>query len=264
VSEARALVHAAGAVLIEDAAQSLGACAGGMRVGVQGDFGLFSFGPGKPLSIGGGGLVCTGSGGYARALAGSWERLAAPTELAGRWALLRLGLYSLAFHPAGWWLASKAGAQKVGDNEASWGYALRGLAPSQAAVGLRLLPMLDAINHQRRTRASRWLAGLQGTPGLILPRAAQEGAIYLRLPLVAGSDRLPTGLAGQLQRRLAEAGIGVGRMYRRTLGEIFPELAAGPFPGAEQVARGLLTLPTNHYVTQDDIMLGVEIIRQSV
>ncbi|MCC6169598.1 MAG: DegT/DnrJ/EryC1/StrS family aminotransferase [Caldilineaceae bacterium] len=262
VNEAMAVARAVGAVVVEDAAQALGARYAGRAVGTHGDFGLFSLGPGKPLSTGGGGVVCARDATHAAALARTWQRLAQPGVAATGWALARLGLFSLAFHPAGWWLASKAGAHKVGDHEASWGYALRGLTASQAAVGLRLLPSLDAINAARRARAQAWLEQLQGLPGVIWPPAqgVDGEAVYLRLPLVLQDVERADGL----QARLAAAGIGAGRMYRRTLDEIFPALRGAAYPGATQVARGLLTLPTNHYVDSRDIRRGAAILRQAL
>jgi dTDP-4-amino-4,6-dideoxygalactose transaminase len=259
VEEAIRLAHGVGAVVIEDAAQAMGANWGGRPVGTRGDFGLFSLGPGKPLSTGGGGILCTRDATYATALARTWQTLPPPGAAATAWALARIGIFTLAFHPTGWWLAAKAGAQKAGDNEASWGYARHGLAAAQAAVGLRLLPSLAAINRARRTRAWAWLEQVQALPGVILPpvHGAEEGAIYLRLPLVVEE----AGRADKLQARLAAAGIGAGRMYRRTLDEIFPQLRGPALPGATQVARGLLTLPTNHYVHSRDIQRGVAILR---
>ena len=54
-------------------------------------------------------------------------------------------------------------------------------------------------------------------------------------------------------KRLWAAGIGVGRMYQRTLAAIFPQIVAGGYPGAELVACALLTLPTHHYLTGVDV-----------
>lgn len=262
VAEVVTLAHDAGAVVIEDAAQALGARWAGRPVGTHGDFGLFSLGPGKPLSTGGGGVVCTTNRVYAAALARRWQDIETPRGVNAGWALARLGLFSLAFHPTGWWLAARAGAQKVGESEASWGYTLTGLADTQAAVGLRLLPVLDAINAARRRRAQAWLDRLQGIPHLILPAVpgAPDDAIYLRLPLLVEGS----GHAGALQARLAAAGIGAGRMYRRTLDAFFPDLRGPSYPGARQVACGLITLPTNHYVTLADIERGADLLRQTL
>jgi dTDP-4-amino-4,6-dideoxygalactose transaminase len=259
VDRALALAHDEGALLIEDCAQALGARWEGQAVGTRGDFGLFSLGPGKPLSTGGGGFVCTRDPAYAAQLAEVWQRLAAPRGPAAAWALARLGLLSLAFRPAGWWLATRLGAQRVGDHEASWGYALRGLTAAQAAVGLRLLPRLAALNRQRRERAAAWRAALAGTPGWTWP-PDNPGAIYLRLPVITAD----AAQAAALQQSLATAGISAGRMYRRTLAEIFPSLAGGAYPGAEQVAAGLLTLPTNPYVTAQDVARGAALVRRGL
>lgn len=261
VEDALAAAHGVGALVIEDAAQALGARFDHRPVGTRGDFGLFSLGPGKPLSTGGGGIVCASDPLFGAALERAWQSLAVPGSVQTGWAWARLGLFSLAFHPTGWWLAAKAGAHKLGDSEASWGYALTQLTAGQAAVGLRLLPALDAINAARRARGAAWRERLQGLPGLSLPRAqgAGEWAIDLRLPLIVASGR-----ADDLHARLAAAGIGAGRMYRRTLDEFFPQLAGGAYPGATQVARGLLTLPTNHYVTEADIQRGAALLRREL
>jgi dTDP-4-amino-4,6-dideoxygalactose transaminase len=91
---------------------------------------------------------------------------------------------------------------------------------------------------------------------LVSPGKAAFGAegeamqpIYLRLPLLT---RTPDQ-ANALFEHLSAAGIGVGRMYRRTLPEFFPELAGHALAGSERVARTLLTLPTNHHMTRADL-----------
>ncbi len=248
VAEARAAADAVGAVMVEDAAQALGARLDGRAVGMHGAAGLYSFGPGKPLALGGGGMVATSDEGLAQALAAVWATL---PGAAGAWPWARMALFRLAFQPSLWWLATRLGAQRVGDQEASWGYTLTGFAPAQAAVGLRLLPRLDAINAQRRRRAQRLTAALADLPPITLTRHAggAADATYLRFPLLAATP----ALADALEQRLWAAGIGVGRMYRRTLPEFFPQLAGPRLPGAERVATTLLTLPTNHHVQDRDL-----------
>jgi perosamine synthetase len=264
---ALAAARAVGALVIEDAAQSLGARVDGQPVGTQGHVGLYSLGPGKPLALGGGGVIATADEALAAALAESWSTLPIPARTAVGWAWMRLGLFSLAFQPPLWWLATRLGAQRMGDNEASWGYQMTGLAPSQAAVGLALLPKLDAMNQQRRQRACQLLARLQDLPYLSFPASTSAGAvgergepIFLRLPLLTGTP----AQADALFTTLANAGIGVGRMYRRTLPEFFPQLTAPPLAGSERVARTLLTLPTNHHLTAADLARIPELVHKGV
>ncbi len=249
-----------GAVVIEDAAQSMGAVLDGKPVGVQGDYGLFSLGPGKPLSTGGGGIVCVRDAADVGALAARWQRLPLPTKRASLLAVARMAAFTAAFHPHGWWLATHAGAHRVGENEASWGYAQTGLTPAQASIGLAQLPHLDAYNQQRRAKAEQLIAQLRKFDFVQIPsldRYVQGVPIYLRLPVIVASHPLRE----QLFQALWAAGIGVGRMYGRTLAELFPSLDAGPYPGAQTVAQQLLTLPTHHFVTAQDIARIVQIFR---
>lgn len=257
IEEILELARQSGAVLIEDAAQSLGARLAGRPVGVAGDFGLFSLGPGKPLSLGGGGVLSVNSSRFSDIVSQAWRKLPDAGAAGSAVAETRLALLALAFHPRGWRLITQAGLNRVGDREESWGYRLAGLASSQAAVGLALLPKLDEANRQRRRNAEHLLARLAGLDGVSLP--AVDGSaepIYLRLPVLVQDGARREAVF----QRLWAAGIGVGRMYRRSLAAIFPEIAIGAYPGAELVARSLLTLPTHHFVTEADRDCIVEAI----
>lgn len=259
----KALAQQAGATLIEDAAQSLGARVGPRRAGTLGDSGLFSLGPGKALSTGGGGIVCTQDAALAERLRVTWQRLPDAGAAASVAATARLTLMSAAFHPRGWYWAAKAGAQRLGENEATWGFSLRPLTAGQAVVGGKLLPRLDAINRARRLRAELYRAALTAVPGVCVPAPGpsdplSQGAIYVRLPLLLESETA----RDRLHQALWKAGIGAGRMYQKTLAEFFPAYAAAAYPGAEAVARRLLTLPTHHYVTGPDIERTLAIIAE--
>jgi perosamine synthetase len=246
----RALAKSAGAVVIEDAAQSMGARLEDQLAGTQGDFGLFSLGPGKPLSTGGGGILCTNCEHHAWLMEQAWQRLPGSSFTASLGAVSRLVSFSLAFHPLGWWLATRARLHRVGDQEASWGFALRGLTDVQATIGMALLERLDAINHQRAENAGQLITQLQELEFLhIPPPAAEAQPIYLRLPVLIDDEECRE----RLFHRLWAAGIGVGLMYRRSLPELFPQAGVASYPGANYVAHHLLTLPTHHHLTASDI-----------
>lgn len=251
--------HAIGAVVIEDAAQAMGARLNGWPVGVRGDFGLYSLGPGKPISAGGGGVLSVNHPRFLELVENAWRHLAVPTGVASVAAMGRLAAFSAAFHPMGWWLATRAGLHRVGDREESWGYAVQGLAPAQAAVADILLRRIDAINDQRRCTAQRLGDRLLAFPWLHLPRPTEGAeAIYLRLPIILSTAQQREAAHNLLWSR----GIGAGRLYRHTLSEIYPRLAERPYPGAEVVARRLLTLPTHHYLTAKDMAAIVETFQE--
>ncbi len=244
------LAHAMGAVVIEDAAQALGAKWDGQPVGIRGDFGLYSLGPGKPISTAGGGIVVSSKPENQARLARWWSGLLQPNSAASAQAWLRQTAFQMAFHPAGWWAAARVGLHKVGNHESSWGYRQRGLTPAQAGVGLALLPQLDAINQSRRQNAESILAGVragENVEQVVVGKTAEP--IYLRLPLLSKNFETRE----RLYEQLWAAGIGVGRMYERPLPAIFPGITERRFVNAEKIAACLLTLPTHHHITSSDI-----------
>ena len=257
VEPALALARQAGAVLIEDAAQSLGARTAGRPAGTQGDLGLYSLGPGKPLSLGGGGVLSVNTGRWAKPVAGVWKALPEPRLLADLRAEARLAALALAFHPRGWWWVMQMGLNNAGEREESWGYRLSGLAASQAAAGLRLLPKLDLANRRRRRNGEHLMAQLVGIEGVALPAIDPDTEpIFLRLPVLVRDE----ARCEAIFRRLRSEGIGVGRMYRRPLTAIFPEIETRRDLGAQLVARSLLTLPTHHYLTDADLARIVDVV----
>lgn len=265
-----ACAQAAGAFLVDDAAQALGARSpeSAACTGAQGDAGLYSFGPGKPLSAGGGGAALFSHPALAMAAAEIFAAWPAPRLAARLLAWGRMAGLAAAFHPRGWWGVMRLGLDAAGDDPRTWAFARQRLSAPAAALADRLLPRLDGWNSQRRGHAQRLLADLPAQVGLT-PIAAAAGSqpIYLRLPLLARNQAQRAELIARLRR----AGIGAGRLYGHTLAEILrgPLRAGLPgpgavnldddFPGATEIAQRLLTLPTHPYVQERDIeaMLAV-------
>jgi dTDP-4-amino-4,6-dideoxygalactose transaminase len=138
----------------------------------------------------------------------------------------------------------------MGNHESSWGYNVQGLTATQAGVGLALLPRLDEINAQRRRKAALLQAAISRSRNLqtlTIDKKAQP--IFLRFPLLAASEEERESL----YEALWAAGIGAGRLYEKSLPAIFTPGSQVSFPGAEAIAGRLLTLPTHHQVTGDDI-----------
>jgi dTDP-4-amino-4,6-dideoxygalactose transaminase len=80
--------------------------------------------------------------------------------------------------------------------------------------------------------------------------AEKAEPIFLRYPLLAASEEERESL----YEALWAAGMGVGRLYEKSLPAIFKPGTQASFAGAETIARRLLTLPTHHNVTGDDII----------
>ena len=260
VDEIVSLAQNVGAVVIEDAAQSLGARWDGYLIGTRADFGLFSLGPGKPISTGGGGIVIANNPDNIPMLSRAWAGLSTQAFLGSMQAWLRQASFQLAFHPLGWWAATRIGLHRVGNHEASWGYKLTSLSPTQAAIGRNLLPRLEAINSRRRHNAGKMAEAVKHASSLnSIQIPEQADPIFLRFPIIAASNQQREELFAQLW----SSGIGVGRLYEETLPIIFATKDEKIYPGAEIIAHQLLTLPTHHYVTEEDLQTMCRIIAQA-
>jgi dTDP-4-amino-4,6-dideoxygalactose transaminase len=114
------------------------------------------------------------------------------------------------------------------------------LDPLQAAVLRVKLRYLDQWNARRRTIASHYLQGLEGTD-LVLPGVREWADSAWHLFVVRHPRR------DDLQRRLAEAGVGTLIHYpippHRQQAYAASGFAADAFPLADRLANEVLSLP---------------------
>ena len=241
-----AAAAAAGAVLIEDAAQGHGASWRGRPVGGLGVLSVVSFGRGKGWTGGGGGAVLAraGAGDALRSLArdiddASLARGALVTLGAlAQWSFGRPALYGV---PAAFpWSGLGETIYRVAPDPAS-------MPESAARIALASEESADREAAVRRRRGAWFRRRLD--PGIV-PQSPPDGvAGELRLPV-----RVSVGARGLGPEALR---LGVSPSYPATLPSlpaVLPALA-GPersWPGADLLARELVTLPTHSLLTRHD------------
>lgn len=216
-----------GLKLLEDAAQAHGATRNGQRCGSLGDAAGFSFYPGKNLgALGDAGGVTTND-----------------DELARRVRLLR-----------------NYGSEQKYVHELK-GFNSR-IDELQAAFLLEKLACLDSDNQRRRDIASRYLSGLSGLSGLVLPPADQpaEGLLsawHLFVVRHPRRDQLAAGLAERGVQTLIHYPTAVHhqRAYQDE------PVGKSALPLAEQYARELLSLPIDPVMTDEQVDRVVHAVR---
>ncbi|MEA3278345.1 MAG: DegT/DnrJ/EryC1/StrS family aminotransferase, partial [Pseudomonadota bacterium] len=206
------LARANGLVVIEDAAQAIGARHRDRPVGASGNPVCFSFHPNKNITTVEGGAVA----------------LADP-QMAKR-------LERIRFH----------GIERDSDGNLEvpeWGGKMN-LPDVGAALGLAQLPRLDAFNAKRRELAGLYLERLPRHPSLMVPEDVPGHSWHMFCVCVdyaaVGTDR-PSILAALRERGIAAGihypAIHLFGLYRRY------GYARGDFPGAERIGDQTLTLP---------------------
>lgn len=203
--------------IIADACQAHGASRGGEMVGSMSDTAAFSFYPSKNITVGGdGGIITTDD-----------------PAVADRACTLR-----------------DVGRDEDGTH-VEIGYTAR-LNTVNAAVGMGQLEQLDEWNERRRELHQRYSDGLSHIDELVLPpdpATSVTPAVYLYVVRTEHRD--------DLADFLAERGIETGIHYETAVHQQPPYVERGfdteSYPGAEQWADEVLSLPTHPHLTEEEI-----------
>jgi dTDP-4-amino-4,6-dideoxygalactose transaminase len=214
-----------GIPVIEDAAQAQGARYRARRAGGLGDAAGFSFYPGKNLgAMGDAGAVTTNDDALA-------ERVRA--------------------------LRNYGSMVKYHHNLPGLNSRLDSL---QAAVLRVKLRHLDRWNERRRTVAARYLEGLAGVEGLVLPTVAPRAEPVWHLFVVRHRQR------DALQGRLAAAAVDTNIHYPippHLSGAYVAAFARGNLPVAERLADEVLSLPIGPHLSLDDAETVAVAVREA-
>ncbi len=207
-----------GLVLIEDAAQAVGASRRGTNAGTSGT-GAFSFYATKNLQTGEGGMITTND-----------------DAIADRARLLR----------------SQGERTRYVTEEAGYNYRMVEMA---AALGLAQMPKLDARNERRRANATRLAELLAGNEKIVTPKelpARVHVWHQYTICVLAGADA-----RDRLQVRLRERGIETAIFYPAPIHRqpLYQRLGYVDvrMPVAERLAGEVLSLPVHPALSADDI-----------
>lgn len=247
------LAKRTGVLLLDDAAQALGASLGNRPVGGFGDVGLYSFDKGKNItSLEGGALVASNP-----ALTASIEARhnALPGTPASKTAMTiaKLGAYSLLLRPTLYDFVRQLPGLGLGKTKWEDDYPLLKYGRPLAGFTSSLYGQLQSLSERRRANARSLSMALKLLPGLqVIEPPADALPAYTRLPfLVAEPSRRDAIIA-----RLNDAGIGATASYPAALCDV-PEVARTLpqsdllMPAARRVAASIVTLPTHPYCPPD-------------
>ena len=245
IAAARQVCERHGAFLVEDAAQALGIDAAAGRLGTLGDAGIFSFGRGKNVTCGSGGMVMTNSTPIAAAIARQHASVAMASRADQLKAFLKTVLMMIFIRPSLYWIPAALPFLGLGRTTYPARIAINRLSGCQAGLLRRWRRRLAGSNDARAAAVAYF------TRELSLGPARDQARPYLRLPIVAPDAKAPQRVYALSQKR----GLGVSVAYPTPINEI-PEIASvfngQRFPSARRLSERLLTLPTHHWLSERD------------
>lgn len=242
-----------GVLLLDDAAQALGARFRDRPVGAYGDAGLYSFDKGKIISTIQGGTIVVRPGALATALESATMKLSACSLAEGTTNFAKLVVYSIFLRPSCYGMIRRLPLTGLGHTAYEPRYPVTRLARFQVALASTLVQRLAELNASRQCQARALQLAIGDLPDVELI-ATVPGAepVYARFPLRLRDP-------GQRVRLLAafdQAGIGATASYPSSLADVPEVIKLVPptdrhCPGARAVAASIVTLPTHAYCPPD-------------
>jgi dTDP-4-amino-4,6-dideoxygalactose transaminase len=262
VERARSLCRNQGVYIIEDVAQAFGARHGGRPLGTLGDVALFSFGRGKDLSCGSGGVVVTNSDELAEAIRKEYERLPQESLASALLNWCRLFVMKVLINPWVYWLPAGLPFLKLGETEFYPNFPMARMDSVRAALLCGWPDRLAAAGKVRRQNAEILERCISAKVGETISRRTEDTPSFLKLPILLKTP----GMKTRLCTRSKQEGLGISPLYPgciQQIPELRDQLASARVPMSQLLAERLVTLPTHHLVSPDDMKRVVDAMEKS-
>jgi len=256
IERTRATCRAHGVFVVEDAAQAMGAEQNGHKLGTVGDVGVFSFGRGKNITCGSGGVIVTNSAEIADAIARHYRDVPSPTLWEDVKDFVSLVLMAIFIRPRLYWIPAALPFLHLGETVFPREVPVRRLSGIKAGI------LRNWQNRLARSNRIRSETADDLRERLLVRTAPGRSHPYLRLPILASSPKEKDRLCSFSKAN----GLGLSVAYPTPLNEI-PEMRAvvngQQFPSARKVAANLLTLPTHEWLVEKDMRALTTLCRDS-
>jgi perosamine synthetase len=223
----------------------MGVKSNGRALGTLGDVGIFSLGRGKNITCGSGGIVVTKSERIAEAIGREWRRLESPSVAEGLKGFAQLFLMTIFIRPGLYWIPAALPFLRLGQTIFPKDVTLKRLSGMHAGLLRNWRSRLRQSNRTRSRTATYF------SERLSLTLADGPSHPYVRLPLFAATPRDRDRIHSLSEQR----GLGLSLAYPTPINEI-PEISrmfeGKHFPSARRVAEHILTIPTHHWLSEQD------------
>jgi dTDP-4-amino-4,6-dideoxygalactose transaminase len=261
VTQAARYAKARQIYVVEDVAQAFGGMRAGRPLGTTGDVGFLSFGRGKNLTCGSGGLILTNSDQLADAIRGEYERLGDESFVGAFRNWLEVALIHLLIRPSAYWFPDGLPFLKLGETRFYRDFPILKMDRIRAGLLANWRARLSGTTLSRSEVTSRIARSLNESGALhIMPRS-EYGSVHLRLPVLMKTSEQKRQLCALSKQR----GLGISPCYPapvRDIPELQSTLRGSRAAGASMLAECLVALPTHRYVTDQDVRRIVAAVKE--
>jgi dTDP-4-amino-4,6-dideoxygalactose transaminase len=248
VPRVREIAESKGIFIVEDAAQALGVSRGKEILGTLGDVAFFSFGRGKNITCGSGGLIITSSGNIAARIRSLYEKLPPEPFKDSLRTFLEVCFMKIFLTPYLYWFPYGLQSLKLGETKFYHNFPVYRLSGVKAGLLRHWGETLESYNDCRSTIGKYYLKelNLEGT----LPIYSYSFP-YLRFPVYMNGNCLKNKTYEDWKI------FGMTRMYPdsvNNIDEIRVNFLGIECKNAESIAKDLLTLPTHALLRNRDMV----------
>ena len=244
VQRLRALCDEHGTFVIDDAAQALGTTVDGRPAGTSGHVGFYSFGRGKSVTCGSGGVIVASSSEIVAALDRERAALERPGSVPAAKALAEAAVLAVFLRPSLYRIPASVPGLHLGETIYSVDFALQRMSGAQAGLLKHWRVRLAEWNAARRDNVSYFRSVV---PAIVPSRADT----CIRLPIICESREARDWLV----REGREQRLGISLMYPTAvngISELRGTVGQCACPSAERVAERLLTVPVHPWIGPRD------------
>jgi len=245
-----------GIFVIEDAAQAMGCAEGNKKIGTCGDVAFFSLGRGKNISCGSGGIIVTSSDAIFSAISKAFEGVAREPATEITKTLMEVLLVKIFLNPSLYWIPDSLPFLKIGETTFDTNFPIYRLSDFKAGLLDRGFSKLERFNKARASVSVLFMDAMKPGPAMPIYHA---GRPYLRFPIYVDNAVSKDRTYKRFRNR------GVSRMYPDSVNrikELKMDSSEGAYPGAERIAKTLLTFPTHILLKDKDKTVLCDMIRE--
>jgi dTDP-4-amino-4,6-dideoxygalactose transaminase len=253
------LVAERGALLIDDAAQSLYSTFDGRYLGTFGHAGILSLDKGKNVTSMQGGLIVTNNQELAEHIAKQSEQLSDLSFKRRLIEFLKVLIYFLFLNPYAYKIPANISFSGLGETRFETEVEMKHYPGFLASLALSQINRIDEITGSRIERGAFYDRCLKPNDRVskITP-LEQSAPVYLRYPLLVQDGEVRSHLLSRYRE------YGISPSYPKSLNQLAEiedhTVAKEVCPGGEQVARQVVTLPTHAFVSKSDQKKICEIV----
>lgn len=251
VAKLRKMLSDSHVAIVEDAAQAMGNCWQGQKIGTLGDASFFSLGRGKAFSTVEGGIILTDREDIGIAISEQYRYL--PSYSASE--IASLLIYAVALkvliHPMMYWLPRGLPFLRLGETIYDPNFKMRKLSNFQSGLSVDWLEQLDRLRTKRNENAMFW----REIEGSIYTNLVPENKALpdmLRFPIKVVDKKARARMLDNAE----QLGLGLAEGYPDSIAgisELSEQFRGQSYPQARTMAKQLVTLPLHSLLSKKDL-----------